>query len=178
MIMFQNSFFFFSSMMTLMDTAKAMIREALPIKCMEAVVLSIYLTNGVPCLGRFPINFKSELPARAGMPQKYFYHVVLGLVHGSKFGAIGLSRRTNLMDKKLEFPSLHDLIQNFDEAYKDCGHKLVKVRVGNLISHDPYSIAPIPWKGITIYPRAEEASEIKGRLEKFSRELRSSLRCR
>ena len=57
---------------------------------MEAVVLSIYLTNGVPCLGRFPINFKSELPARAGVSQKYFYHVVLGLAHGNRFGAIGL----------------------------------------------------------------------------------------
>ena len=79
-----------SSMLTLMETAKCMIREGLPIKCMEAVVLSIYLTNGVPCLGRFPINFKSELPARAGMSQKYFYHVVLGLAHGNRFGAIGL----------------------------------------------------------------------------------------
>ena len=54
------------------------------------MVLAIYLTNGVPCLGRFPINFKSELPARAGMSQKYFYHVVLGLAHGNRFGAIGL----------------------------------------------------------------------------------------
>lgn len=167
-----------SSMLTLMETAKTMIREALPIKCMEAVVLSIYLTNGVPCLGRFPINFKSELPARVGIPQKYFYHVVLGLVHGSKFGAIGLSRRTNLMDKKLEHSTLNDLIQNFDEAYKACGHRLVKVRVGNLISHDSYSIAPIPWKGITIYPRAEEPCDIKSRLERYSRELRSSLRSR
>ena len=79
--------------------------------------------------GRFPINFKSELPARVGMPQKYFYHVVLGLVHGSKFGAIGLSRRTNLMDKKLEYPSLHDLIQNFDGAYKgmDSSEKMGKI---------------------------------------------------
>ena len=50
-----------SSLLTLMEAAKAMIREALPIKCMEAVVLCIYLTNGVPGLGRFTINFKSEL---------------------------------------------------------------------------------------------------------------------
>ena len=48
----QITFFFPSSMLTLMETAKTMIREALPIKCMEAVVLSIYLTNGVPCLGK------------------------------------------------------------------------------------------------------------------------------
>jgi hypothetical protein len=54
-----------SSMLTLMDTAKTMIREALPIKCMEAVVLSLHLTSGVPGLGRFTINFKSELPPHA-----------------------------------------------------------------------------------------------------------------
>ena len=34
-----------SSMITLMDTARSMVREALPIKCMEAVVLSIYTHN-------------------------------------------------------------------------------------------------------------------------------------
>ncbi len=48
----------------------------------SAVILAIYLTNGVPCLGRFPINFKSEIPARIGGQQKYFYHVVLGLALG------------------------------------------------------------------------------------------------
>ena len=54
-----NNLFYFSSMLTLMETAKTMIREALPIKCMEAVVLSIYLTNGVPCLGKNELkNFK------------------------------------------------------------------------------------------------------------------------
>ena len=47
-------------MLTLMETAKTMIREALPIKCMEAVVLSIYLTNGVPCLGT-NIFFKNKI---------------------------------------------------------------------------------------------------------------------
>lgn len=165
-----------SSMITLMETAKCMIREALPIKCMEAIVLSIYLTNGVPCLGRFPINFKSELPARVGVPQRYFYHVVLGLAHGNRFGAAGLSRRSTLMDKKMEHTSLYDLIADFDEGYRNCGHRLIKVRIGNLISHDPYSIAPIPWKGLTVYPRAEEPHEAKARVDKYSRELKSSLR--
>lgn len=31
------------------------------------------------------------------------------------------------MNKPMEFNSLFELIKNFDEAYKDCGHKLVKV---------------------------------------------------
>ena len=46
---------------------------------------------------------------------------------GHRFGSAGLSRRSTLMDKPLEFNSLYELIKNFDEAYKDCGHRLVKV---------------------------------------------------
>ena len=72
------------------------------------------------------------------MTQKYFYHVVLGLVHGNRFGAMGLSRRSNLMDKKLDYSSLYDLIMEFEQSYRNCGHRLIKVRVGNLISHDSY----------------------------------------
>ena len=34
------------------ETAKEMIKESLPIKCLEAVILGIYLTNGVPGLER------------------------------------------------------------------------------------------------------------------------------
>jgi hypothetical protein len=32
------------------------------------------------------------------------------------------------MDKPLEFNSLFDLIKDFDEAYRDCGHRLIKVK--------------------------------------------------
>jgi len=31
------------------------------------------------------------------------------------------------MDKAVEFGSLFDLIKNFDESYRDLGHKLLKV---------------------------------------------------
>jgi len=31
------------------------------------------------------------------------------------------------MDKPIEFGSLFELIKNFDEAYKELGHKLLKV---------------------------------------------------
>ena len=91
-----------SSMITLMETARvgaadillwyteiisetdfqAMVRESLPIKCMEAVVLAIYLTNGIPGLGRFPINFKSEVNEVSLLKgRKFYYHVVLGIAY-------------------------------------------------------------------------------------------------
>ena len=42
----------------LMECAKDMIKEALPIKCLEALVLGTYLTNDIHGLLRFNISFK------------------------------------------------------------------------------------------------------------------------
>ena len=62
--------------------SQAMVRESLPIKCMEAIILGIYLTNGIPGLGRFPINFKSEVDEVSLLKgRKFYYHVVLGLAY-------------------------------------------------------------------------------------------------
>ena len=80
-------------------------------------MLSIYLTNGVPCLGRFPINFKSELPARAGVSQKYFYHVVLGLAHGNRFGAIGLRFTIDILYFTSKFPTIHTFLNRFIDTH-------------------------------------------------------------
>ena len=105
-----------------------MVRESLPIKCMEAVILGIYLTNGIPGLGRFPINFKSEVDEVSLLKgRKFYYHVVLGLTYKGKFGALGLSRRRTLMYKPLEYSSLHNLVEDYEQAYTNCGHDLVKV---------------------------------------------------
>ena len=62
----------------------------------------------------------------------------------------------------------------FDEAYKNCGHRLVKVRIGNIISHDPYSISPTPWKGMTVYPRAEDPEDARSRNLRDGSEVRVS----
>jgi len=166
-----------SSMITLMETAKAMVRESLPIKCMEAVVLAIYLTNGIPGLGRFPINFKSEVNEVSLLKgRKFYYHVVLGVAYKGKFGAIGLSRRNSLMYKSLDYNSLHTLVQDYNQAYTNCGHKLMKVRIGELVTHDAYSISPISWRGLTLRPLEDDESEAKKEIEKFSNQLKSFLR--
>ena len=44
------------------------------------------------------------------LPRKYYYHVVLGVLYKGKFGAIGLSRKSSLMDKPVTFSSLFDLL--------------------------------------------------------------------
>ena len=80
-----------------MDTAKEMIQEALPIKCLEAIILGTYLTNGLSGVDRFPISFKSSFLGNTHR------HVVLGVYHNGYYGSIGMSRRRDLMYKPLIF---------------------------------------------------------------------------
>ncbi|KAI8787736.1 vasohibin-1, partial [Biomphalaria glabrata] len=96
----------------LMESAKEMIREALPIKCLEAVVLGIFLTNGMAGVERFTISFKTVFN------DHQHRHVVLGISYAGHYGAIGMSRRDDLMYKPLEFKSLADLVLNFEKSYK------------------------------------------------------------
>ena len=81
----------------LMETAKEMIQEALPIKCLEAVILSLYLTSPMLNTQRIAVGFKSEVEGL------YFRHVVLVVQHGGLYGALGLSRRKDLLYKPLAF---------------------------------------------------------------------------
>jgi len=80
------------------------------------------------------------------------------------------------MDKPIEFLSLYDLISNFKEAYNSCGHTVLKVRVGELVSHDQYSVSPVSWRGLTLRPEEDDEAEARREAEKFSAQLKSFLR--
>jgi len=123
----------------LMDKAKFMIRCSLPIKCLEAVVIAMYLTSFIPKLVRFPITFKSVSNGQA------FYHIVLGLQFKGQFGAIGFSRRIDLMDKPLRYNNLSTLIKDYKECYENYSHKLVKVKIGGPVPSDLCSQANVTW---------------------------------
>ena len=56
-----------------------------------------YLTNGISGLARFPISFKSSFNGNT------YRHVVLGVYYNGRYGALGMSRRSDLMDKPLVF---------------------------------------------------------------------------
>ena len=108
---------------------------------MEAVILGIYLTNGIPGLGRFPINFKSEVDEVSLLKgRKFYYHVVLGLAYKGKFGALGLSRRKCLMFKALEYSSLHNLVEDYEQAYSNCGHSLLKVSFSSINNANAFNV--------------------------------------
>lgn len=81
----------------MIESAKEIIKESLPIKCLEAVVLTLYLTSPLTALQRFAIGFKSKF---GGL---YYRHIVLGVYWNSVYGALGISRRTTLMYKPFSY---------------------------------------------------------------------------
>ena len=52
----------------------------------------------------------------------------------------------------------------------------VQVRIGELVTHDAYSISPISWRGLTLRPMEDDEAESKRETEKFSTQLKSFLR--
>ncbi|ELT94112.1 hypothetical protein CAPTEDRAFT_139464 [Capitella teleta] len=154
----------------LMDVAKDMIRESLPIKCLEAVILGIYLTNGIPGLDRFPVSFRTVFN------RNIYNHVVLGVYYNGLYGSIGMSRRSDLMDKPLVFKSLSGLVSDFKASYNNYWHETKKVAIGVPVPHDPHSYEQIEWRGFNIHTNKHSWTEICRELDKHAREIRVQVR--
>ncbi|KAB1259001.1 Tubulinyl-Tyr carboxypeptidase 2 [Camelus dromedarius] len=170
----------------LMETAKEMTRESLPIKCLEAVILGMYplsdasfvfldsdclryLTNGQPSIERFPISFKTYFSGNC------FHHVVLGIYCNGRYGSLGMSRRAELMDKPLTFRTLSDLIFDFEDSYKKYLHTVKKVKIGLYVPHEPHSFQPIEWKQLVLNVSKMLRADIRKELEKYARDMRMKI---
>ena len=153
----------------LMETAKEMTQESLPIKCLEAVILGIYLTNGQPSIERFPTSFKTYFSGN------YFHHVVLGIYCNGHYGSLGMSRRAELMDKPLTFRTLSDFIFDFEDSYKKYLHTVKKVKIGLYVPHEPHSFQPIEWKQLVLNVSKMLRADIRKELEKYARDMRMKI---
>lgn len=105
-----------------MEVSKKIIEDSLPIKCLEAVILSIYLINEITGANpsnetmvnnveKFTIGFKTSSKGNIHR------HVVLGVYYNGHFGALGISRRCDLGYKRLKYKTLTDLIADYIECY-------------------------------------------------------------
>ena len=127
----------------ILETAREVTRQALPIKCVDAVFVAAYLTQGLRELDRVPMSFKSSVDGAS------YKHIVLALKHNGKWGSVGLSRRRELYFKELQFDSLADLFLEFTRSYERVFHTLKHVRVGLPISHDVYAGEHVCWNYLT-----------------------------
>lgn len=158
--------------MGLAELSKKMIEVSLPIKCLEAVILSIYLINEIASpsslagVEKFTIGFKTNSKGNVHR------HVVLGVYCHStgQFGALGISRRSDLGYKKLKYSSLTALIRDFINCYSDYLHKVKRVKIGLPIPNSNRSFESIPWNGCTI--NFKDDIDWPKQVEKHSRTIR------
>ena len=144
--------------------------ESLPIKCLEAFLIAIYLTTGIAGLDRFNISFKTRFNSIV------YRHIVLGLKHGQVFGALGLSRRADLACKPLngKYDRLSVLIDDFIQAYSNYGHTVLRIKIGSPIEHDLKSFETIQWKAVVIQPSKTDRTEYDRELDKIARVWRQA----
>lgn len=120
----------------------------------------------MPGVERFPLSFQSQFSGN------HFHHIVLGVHSGGRFGALGISRREDLMFKPLELRTLMDLVQEYDGAYRGYWHTLRKVRIGQYVSHDPHSVEQIEWKHSILDLDKLTKEELRKELERHTRDMR------
>ena len=112
---------------SIFDTANSIIQNSLPIQCLEATFVALYLSFGIPDLIVFPLGFKSRT---ANQSHKYSLfpsllsclvcrHIVSVVKVNNKFGSFGLSRKETLGSKPLSFDSLFDLVMDFSKCYNE-----------------------------------------------------------
>jgi tubulinyl-Tyr carboxypeptidase len=142
--------------------AKEIIRLGLPIQCMEAVFLGCFLTADFAGLDRLPLSFKSKCESNTHR------HIVLALRYDNKWGALGLSRRSNLMFKEMIYPSLCDLIQEYKSSYAACGHRLIKIYIGLPFSHDIHCDMAILWRVFKHTTYDCDFEELRIKLDSFT----------
>ncbi|GAX80038.1 hypothetical protein CEUSTIGMA_g7477.t1 [Chlamydomonas eustigma] len=152
----------------IMDTAREVLREAMPIKCIEAVFLGALLTAGWEGTARMPLGLKS------GVNGETYRHIVLVIHHApsQKWGALGISRREELMFKDLAFDSLSELVADFKAGYEKWWHKLHKARIGLPFEHDVFSNSSVCWRYCSVSPAKRNWAVCAGILDKFGEDYK------
>lgn len=128
--------------------------------------MASYLTNSMPTLERFPISFKTYFSGN------YFRHIVLGVNFGGRYGALGMSRREDLMYKPPAFRTLSELVLDYEAAYSRCWHVLKKVKLGQCVSHDPHGVEQIEWKHSVLDVEKLGREDLRKELERHARDMR------
>ncbi|CBZ28141.1 conserved hypothetical protein [Leishmania mexicana MHOM/GT/2001/U1103] len=135
------------SLQSILFTAKEVLYEALPIRCLEATFVALHYTQTLRDIDRIPLSFKSEANGN------FYRHIVLVLRTRSTpalYGALGLSRKPTLMYKPLAYHSLFDVVMDYKHEYEALGHELLDIKLGIAITHDEHSRWDPCWRFIAI----------------------------
>ncbi|KAI5684605.1 Vasohibin [Leishmania braziliensis] len=135
------------SLQSILFTAKEVLDEALPIRCLEATFVALHYTQTLHDIDRIPLSFKSEAKGN------FYRHIVLVLRTRTApilYGALGLSRKSTLMYKPLAYRSLFDVVMDYKHEYEVLGHDLLDIKLGIAITHNEHSRWDPCWRFIAL----------------------------
>jgi tubulinyl-Tyr carboxypeptidase len=145
------------------NVSKQLIKEQLPIQCVEAVFLGTHLTAPMARLDRVPLSFKTKF-----VHGTVHRHIVLAIRYEGKWGALGISRRDKLMNRPISFTSLADLVLNYRESYEECYHQLLTVYIGLPMPHNQYIDQPLKWRATKVRVFNNTTEDVVTRINKFA----------
>lgn len=150
----------------ILSVSKQLIREAVPIQCVEAVFLGTYLTAGMEHVERVPLSFKTKF-----LRGTVHRHIVLAVRHEGKWGALGISRRPTLMNKDLQFTTLADLVEDYRQSYEACYHKLLTIYIGFPLPHDVVVDHPVKWRANKIRIFNNPPETVRSKITSFTQSM-------
>ena len=124
--------------------------------------LGAYLTSTFKEIERIPLSFKSKFR------DNVHRHIVLAIKYEGKWGAVGISRRSNLMYKPIKFNSLYDLVEEYSTSYEQCFHRLLTIYVGLPFPFETFSDMPIKWRALKLRIYQNDTDEIKEKLDYYT----------
>ena len=139
--------------------------HSLHIQCVEATFIGCLFTSGMQGVDRIPLSFKSKCQGIV------YRHIVLAIRYNSHWGCVGISRRNDLMYKKLKYTSLGELVFDFNLSYAKSFHTLVSCYVGLPFSHDKSVDAPVKWRVLKVHVQRSTPDVINEKLSSFSENI-------
>jgi hypothetical protein len=125
----------------ILEVFNLLTKYALPIQCVEAVFIGSILSAGWDGAVRIPICFKSKLSHT-----QYYRHIILAVYKDGKWGALGISRRSNLMYKDFAYYSLWQMLMEYRRCYEESCHRLLSIYCGLPMPNNFFQDQPIIWK--------------------------------
>ncbi|XP_073388674.1 uncharacterized protein [Physcomitrium patens] len=153
----------------LMATAKLIIHQPEPIKCVEAVFIALYLTAGLKSVTRIPIGFKTQFA------NQVFQHIVLLVQYKGKYGAFGISRSPDLMNKNICYDSnfsMSSIIEDFKTAYEESDHTILNLKIGLQVEHNIMSPNFVCWEHLCLCPAVQPWPECLAAIEKHASRMK------
>ena len=153
------------SLKNIISTAKEIMNDCLPIRCVEGTFLAINCTQEFDDVDRFGIFFETS------MANRVYRHIVCLMRFKGRFGVLGLSRKSDLFYKPLNYFSASEIIREYILSYSKYGHKVQLINISLPISHDSQCKDVPMWNFLTLDLIKQSLDDSMRKVDRYMNEV-------